>query len=434
MTQPAPFVSHFREAAPYIQQMRGKTLVIGIDDRLLEGSTLRNLAADISLLSHLGIRLVLIHGARHSLDRLAAEQGRTPQYCRNLRITDEAALNDARQTAGILRSRFEAALSSSTSGLTRTAAVPMIGGNFITARPIGVIDGTDMEYTGTVRKIDTAALHAQLNAGNTVFISPLGHSYSGKTFNLDMTDTAAALAAALEAEKLIYLTTQEGIFDGGHTLISNLSAQEAQELAAHSAPEARKLLLAAIEALSRNVRRVQILNGNTDGSLLQELFTRNGIGTSIAQTPFVSIRQAHSDDIPHIIALIRPLEEQGVLLHRSREYLENHISSFSILEHDKNIYGCAALKTFAETDSGEIACLVVSPQAQDGGYGELLLAHIRQKAREASIAKLFALSTHTGEWFIERGFQAAGETDLPAQRLADYRENRRNSKIFLCHI
>ncbi len=179
------------------------------------------------------------------------------------------------------------------------------------------------------------------------------------------------------------------------------------------------------------MHRVQILNGAADGSLLQELFTRNGIGTSIAKEAFVSIRQAHSGDIPHIAALIRPLEEQGILLHRSREYLENHISEFSILEHDGNLYGCAALKTFAEADCGEIACLAVSPQAQDGGYGERLLAHIIDKARGIGISRLFALSTNTGEWFAERGFQTASEAELPEARRKAYRNNGRNSHILV---
>ena len=288
-----------------------------------------------------------------------------------------------------------------------------------------------MGYTGSVRKIDAEEIRLRLDGGAVVLISPLGHSYSGKTFNLSMCETAQEVAMALQAEKLVFLTEEAGIRRADGSLANTLSVGEVQELI-HDNPDApADLLHAAVGALENGVSRVQILNGREDGSLLRELFTREGSGTSIAREPFVSIRQARSDDIPHIIALIRPLAEQGILLHRSREYLENHISSFSVLEHDQNIYGCVALKTFSEPDCGELACLVVSPEARDGGYGELLLEHLFQKARALNIKTLFALSTHTGEWFVERGFQTASADDLPAERRQEYNANGRNSKVFV---
>lgn len=118
-------------------------------------------------------------------------------------------------------------------------------------------------------------------------------------------------------------------------------------------------------------------------------------------------------------------------MHRSREYLENHISGFSVLEHDRNIYGCVALKTFDDPEIGELACLVVSPEARDGGYGEMLLDHLFQKARAMGIRRLFALSTHTGEWFAERGFQTTSPDALPEERRRDYLANGRNSQVFV---
>ncbi len=261
MNAPDSFVAHFREAAPYIRQMRGTTLVAGIDGRLLEGGTLNKLAADIGLLSQLGIRLVLIHGAYHFLDRLAAAQGRTPHYCRGLRVTDETSLGQAQQFAGTVRSRFEAALCGSVSGFARAPSVPLVSGNFLTARPIGVIDGTDMEYAGVIRKTDTAALRFQLDAGNIVWMPPLGHSYGGKTFNLDMVQAAASVAVSLQAEKLVYLTLSDGISRPDGTLAETLSAQEAQSLAEHAASETRRLISSAVAALEGGVHRVQILNG-----------------------------------------------------------------------------------------------------------------------------------------------------------------------------
>jgi len=417
MSNIAHFVASFREAAPYIQYLRGKTMVVGVTDSLLEGETLIRLAADLNLLASLGLRLVLVHGLRHLLDKLASGRNFVPKYSGSRRITDEATLMEVKQVAGIIRSDVEAALFSSVSAQQRST--------------LGVIDGVDMGYTGTVRKIDAEEIRLRLDGGAVVLISPLGHSYSGKTFNLSMCETAQEVAMALQAEKLVFLTEEAGIRRADGSLANTLSVGEVQELIHDNPDVPADLLHAAVGALENGVSRVQILNGREDGSLLRELFTREGSGTSIAREPFVSIRQARSDDIPHIIALIRPLAEQGILLHRSREYLENHISSFSVLEHDQNIYGCVALKTFSEPDCGELACLVVSPEARDGGYGELLLEHLFQKARALNIKTLFALSTHTGEWFVERGFQTALADDLPAERRQEYNANGRNSKVFV---
>lgn len=425
------FVGDFREAAPYINYLRGKTLVIGVAASLLEGGPLKRLAADLNLLASLGVRLVLVHGSRAQITAALAAQNRSPVYHNERRITDEATLQLAKQVNGVLRSDIEAALCSSIShSPQRSKPLSIACGNFLTARPMGIIDGTDMGYTGLVRKIDTESIVNRLDSGALVLISPLGHSLSGKTFNLSMSDTAEAAAIALKAEKLIYLIEEEGILNSDGLLMTNLSAQEARQLMAQQPPQQR-LIQSALNAVEHGVSRTQILSGRDDGSLIRELFTRHGAGTSVARDSFVSIRAAHSDDIPNIMALIRPLEEKGILLHRSREYLEEQIHTFSVLEHDQHIYGCVALKTFADPHSAELACLAVSPDAQEGGYGELLLTHLLHKARQAGIRKLFALSTHTGEWFVERGFQTALPQDLPPERRQDLIDSGRNSKVFV---
>lgn len=434
MNDTVGFVGGFREAAPYIYYLRGKTLVVGISDSLLSGETLTNLAADLNLLASLGVRLVVVHGSRTQINAIAQAHGIEPQYHNHRRITDETVLQYAKQASGILRSDIEAALCSSVSQTPQRSSPPAIAsGNFLAAKPLGVIDGVDMGYTGIVRKTDTEAVRRCLDDGAVVLISPLGYSFSGKTFNLSMGETAEAVAVALHAEKLVYIVEQEGILDAEGRLITNLSAAEARQRieARQIRPNQTRLLLSAVKAVENGVGRTQILSGRHDGSLICELFTRNGAGTSVAQNSFVSIRKARSGDIPNIMEMIRPLAEQGILLRRSREYLENHIGSFSVIEHDCHIYGCVALKTFADPDCGELACLVVSPDARDGGYGEMLLEHLFQKARARRIRKLFALSTHTGEWFAERGFQTASADDLPEERRRDYMESGRNSRVFV---
>ena len=282
------FVADFREAAPYIHYLRGKTLVIGITDSLLEGDTLNRLAADFHLLAGLGVRLVLVHGTRHFLNCLAADRQFVPQYHRNRRITDDATLRDAKQAVGMIRSDIEAALCSSASAPLRNKPIPTASGNFLTARPLGVIDGIDMGYTGIVRKTDTDSINRRLDDGAIVLISPLGHSYGGKTFNLSMSEAAEAVAVALQAEKLVYLTEEAGICNADGVLMSTLSSGEVRNLieTAHNVPV--RLLQAAVNAVENGVSRVQILSGREDGGLLRELFTREGCGTAIARDAFVS--------------------------------------------------------------------------------------------------------------------------------------------------
>ncbi|MCF7529077.1 amino-acid N-acetyltransferase [Neisseria lisongii] len=427
------FVSDFREAAPYIHYLRGKTLVVGTVSGLLAGEPLKRLAADFNLLASLGVRLVWVHGARCQIDQVITEHGGTPQYYRHRRITDDTALTHAKYAVGALRYDIEAALCSSLpQSPRRSKPLTVAAGNFLSARPLGVIDGIDMGYSGVIRKIDTEAVLNRLDQQALVLISPMGYSLSGKTFSLDMYEAAAALAVALKAEKLIYLVGQDGILDSEGRLKTNLSAQEATDLAQQQpdSPQSR-LLRHAVHAVENGVTRSQILNGYQDGGLLQELFTRNGSGTSIARNAFAKVRQADSLDIPDIMALIRPLEEQGILVRRSQAYLETHIHTFCVLEHDRHIYGCAALKTFAGHNSGEIACLAVSPDTRDGGCGERLLEHLCQAARSQGLTHLFALSTHTGEWFVERGFQPAAPETLPPERYQEYTANGRNSKVFV---
>lgn len=430
------FVSDFREAAPYINHLRGKTLVIGVASGLLKGAPLKRLASDLNLLSSLGVRLVMVYGMSAQIEELAEEYGAFFHLSRRAvpKLTDEQWLRLAKRAVGELRCDIEAALCSSTSqSPQRHKTVSIASGNFISAKPAGIVNGIDPGGNGEIRKIDAAAIRRKLDGGELVLIGPTGYTLSGKTLRLDMSDIACAAAAALNAEKLIYVIEQEGILDAENRLETNLSAQEARDLMAQNSEDEwqNRLLDCAVRAVEAGVNRTQILSGLEDGALIRELFTRHGAGTSIARDAFVSIRQAHSIDIPDIIALIRPFEEKGILLRRSRAYLETHINSFFVLEHDRCLYGCVALKRFEQADCAELACLAVSSDAQDGGYGELLLEHVFKQARAAGIRRLFALSTHTGEWFVERGFQATKPEDLPEERYGEYHAGGRHSKVFV---
>lgn len=429
------FVNAFREAAPYIHYLRGKTLVVGLASPLLQGQTLASVAADLNLLAALGIKLVLVHGSNKQINDLCEQNQYTVQFYQQRRLCDAQVLQWAKQACGQLQFDLQAALSVGVAHtLQKVQHVRVVGGNVVTAKPLGVIDGIDMGYTGEVRKVDAAALSDYLAQQAVVLISPMGVSLSGQCYHLMMAEVAAEVAAALRAEKLIFLTEWDGIVDADNNVVHELTADQAQTYLQFNHPQ-NAILRAAIQALSQDISRVQVLSGSLNGGLLRELFTREGVGTSIANTPFMSIRAAQEGDIADLLALTQPLEAQGVLMQRSQRYLTEHIHEFYVLEHDRQIDGCVALKLFGNTpEVAELACLVVSPDARKSGYGDLLLKHVVGQATLMGKKQLFALSTHTSDWFMERGFQACSVHDLPPQRQQEYHENGRHSRVFVMNL
>lgn len=426
------FVHDFRQASPYIHHLNGKTLVLAISSHVLVSDKLAALAADILLLTSLGMRLVLIHGCSQYIQAIAGSD--TAISIDENPVTDNAALELVKQASGIARFNLEAALSMIPTQVMEhsTPNLRIAAGNFLRAKPLGVINGTDMGYSGCVRKVDSVAIEERLAHNQLVLISPIGHSLSGQSYRLQVNEVAQAVAEAISAEKLIFLGTQQGLLDEQQQTISELNCVEIASLLAQNTGSRRQteLLQTAAHVLEHGVQRVHVLSGLQDGSLLQELFTREGSGTAMAKAPFMRIRPAANKDIGDILQLIAPLEAAGILLPRDSEYMENHIHEFSVLEQDCYVYGCVALHVYPEANAGELACLIVSPNARARGYGELLLTHVIKQAQQLQLKELFALSTHTGDWFVERGFISAHLEQLPLERQQQYTSNKRQSKIF----
>jgi amino-acid N-acetyltransferase len=426
------FIHDFRQASPYIHHLNGKTLVLAISSHVLVSDKLAALAADILLLTSLGMRLVIIHGCSQFIQAIAGRN--TAISIDENPITDENALELVKQASGIARFNLEATLSMIPTQVMEHSApnVRIAGGNFLRAKPLGVINGIDMGYSGCVRKVDAAAIEERLAHNQLVLISPIGHSLSGQSYRLQVNEVAQAVAEAIRAEKLIFLGTQHGLLDEKQQTISELNCIEIRQLLAGNITDKRQteLLQTAARVLEHGVQRVHVVSGLQDGSLLQELFTREGSGTAMAKAPFMRIRRAENKDIGEILQLIAPLEAAGILLPRDSEYMENHIHEFSVLEQDCYVYGCVALHVYPKDNAGELACLIVSPNARARGYGELLLAHVIKQAQQLQLQTLFALSTHTGDWFVERGFTSATLEQLPPKRQQQYTSNKRQSKIF----
>ena len=428
----AHFVSLFRAVAPYVNLFRGKTFVIAFGGRAISGPFARSLAYDANLLAALGVRLVLVHGARPQIEEELREKGLESKTHSGYRITDAAALDCVIDAVGSVYLEIDALLSQ---GLPDTpmanSTIRAVTGNFVVTKPLGVIDGVDMQYAGSVRKIDAEGIKAQLRLGNIVILSPLGASPTGETFNLAMEEVAEATAVAISADKLIFLTDSQGVMDADSKLLDEMTTDAADRLITVGdwlSADIRRYLPCAVRASRLGVGRVHLIGYNEDGTLLRELFSRDGVGTIITRESLEILRDARPDDISGLVALIQPLEEAGILVRRSRELLEREISRFSVVEHDGMIFGCAALYPYGE-DQAELACVAVHPHFRRWGYGEQLLKRIEMRARAVGIKRLFVLTTMTSHWFRERGFVEQSVEELPEEKRLVYNLQRR-SKVF----
>ena len=429
METPVQFVEWLRSVAPYIHAFRGKTFVVAFPGELVVSGALPVLAHDLSLLHALGIKVVLVHGSRPQVQEQLALRNVETRFHNALRITDAAALECAKEAAGELRLDIEAAFSQ---GLPNTpmanSSIRVISGNFVIARPVGIIDGVDHGMTGVTRKIAHETIHPILNAGGIVLLSPLGFSPTGEVFNLAMEDVAVAAANALRADKLIFITETPTMTDAGGAEIREVSAHQAQAVLDSGClrADAAYYLDHATKACLAGVPRAHIVPFSTDGSVLLEVFTHDGVGTMISAQSLESLREATIEDVGGILQLIEPLEADGTLVKRGRELIEREIDYFSVIEHDGVIFGCAALYPFPAEKMAEAACLTVSPDAQAQGDGERLLKHLEIRARAAGFRKLFVLTTRTAHWFLKRGFVQASVDDLPKDRQNMYNWQRKS--------
>lgn len=430
----ARLVAWVRQAAPYIHAFRGKTFVIAFGGELLESDMAQAVIHDIALLDSMGIHLVLVHGARPQIDAEMRARKQTPRFHNGLRVTDTDALECVKRAMGVTRIEIEAKLSQ---GLPNTpmagAFLRVTGGNFITARPVGVVDGVDFLHTGAVRKIIAEEIQADLAQENVVLITPIGSSPSGEIFNLAWEEVAEAVAVAVKADKLIYLCDAPGLMDKKGKLVDAVTADEAEALlnkkVAQSAEVAR-VLPGAVRACRHGVGRVHFLDRSADGAMLMEFFTRDGIGTVVTQAPLAHLREATHEDVGAVLNIIAPLEADGTLVRRGRERIEMEITQFSVVEHDGVIVGCAALYPFPKEKAGELACLAVTPEFRRAGYGEQLMQRIEARAQRMKLKRLLVLTTRTAHWFVERGFEDVGVDMLPAPRRDMYNFQRR-SKVLM---
>lgn len=421
----------FRNSAPYMNAHRGKTFVIMFGGEAVLSENFERLIQDIALLHSLGIRIIIVHGARPQIEERLALRSIQSQFVEGLRITNKATLECVKDAAGSLRSQIEAML---TLGLPNSpmhgARVRVCSGNLVIAKPLGVRNGIDFEHTGTVRRIDVEGIQDQLDIGSIVLLSPMGYSPTGEVFNLSHEDVATQAAISIKADKLITLSNSEGIFQFDK-LIRTIELDSLKPLIENNEIEAESTCLSAmIDTVAAGVERAHCVSYHNDGAILKELFTRDGHGSLVMQTHYEQLRTATTDDVGGILNLIKPLEESGVLLSRSRETLENEIERFTVIERDGMIVACAALYVFQEERMAEVACVAIHSEYRGKHRGERLMAALKNSALSLGLSHLFVLTTVTSHWFLEQGFVEQSVNDLPKLKKDIYNFTR-NSKVFI---
>ena len=431
-------VDGFRHSAPYVNMHRGKTFVVMLGGEALAQHQFRAILNDVALLHSLGIKVVLVYGARPQIDAALDANGIAPNYHNGVRITDEDTLKVIKQVAGALQFDITARLSMSLSNTPMQGAqINLVCGNFVIAQPLGVDDGVDFCLSGKVRRIDVQGLKHQLDNHCIVLMGPIAASVTGESFNLTAEEVATQVAVKLKADKIIGFSSQNGILDNNGDVIAELMPNDAQKIITKLEAEGKAcigtmaFLKASIDACRNGVPRCHLVSYLDDGALLQELFSREGIGTQIVTESAERLRRANISDIGGILNLIRPLEEQGILVRRSREQLEIEIEQFMLVERDGLVIGCAALYPFEEDNAGEFACLVVHPDYRDADRGSLLLNNIIGQAKVRGYSRLFALTTRSIHWFLEHGFDLVEVDELPQKKKQLYNYQRRSKILAL---
>lgn len=431
-------VDGFRQSAPYVNAHRGKTFVVMLGGEAIIQPGFRSIINDIALLNTLGIKVVLVYGARPQINQALEHAGLEAQYHNRVRVTDDDSFRLIKQVAGALQLDITARLSMSLSNTPmHNAQINVVSGNFVIAQPLGVDEGIDYHHSGKVRRIDVAGIRRQLDQNCIVLMGPIAASVTGESFNLTAEEIATQVAIKLKADKMIGFSEDGGIIDENGEIMAELMPNYAEKMLGEIESKTKHcaattaFLHAAITASRAGVARCHLVSSTMNGALLQELFSRDGIGTQIVTEAAERLRQATINDIGGILDLIRPLEQQGLLVRRSREQLEMEIDQFNVIERDGLIIGCAALYPFPEENVGEFACLAVHPNYRDADRGSLLLKHIIQAARQRKYFTLFALTTRSIHWFLEHGFEIKDVEDLPAKKQQLYNYQRRSKILAL---
>jgi amino-acid N-acetyltransferase len=409
----------------YVPQFREKAFVVAVDGAAVAHENFGNILMDVAVLWSLSIRTLLVHGASVQIRALATERGIEPSDLEGSGITDAATLDLALTAANRLTHEILEGLA----GADLRAAST----NAVTAHPLGILKGVDHLYTGKVERVDTAFLQTLLSSAIVPVVPPLGLDGEGQTFRVNSDAVALEVAKALQAAKLIYITTADGLRVDGE-LARQLSVRELVDALARGAVDPGQVSKArhAAAACAAGVPRVHVINGSVDDGLLAEVFSNEGIGTLVYANDYQQIRRARRGDVRAIQQLIQGSIEKDELAPRTRGSIEKELADYSIFEVDGNPIACVALHVYPAEKKGELACLYVKSSHENQGIGRKLVQFVEAKAREAGLTQLLALSTQAFSFFQSKGGFAEGTPDdLPPARRTRYEQSGRRSKVLV---
>lgn len=411
----------------YIPRFREKTFILALDGAIVTDENFANILLDIAVLRSLNIRVVLVHGAAAQIKSLADEQKVIASNLDGVGVTDTATLKLSLTAANRLTHEILEGLSAND---LRAAST-----NAIIAHPMGIIQGVDHLFTGKVERVDVELLQSLLAQGVIPVIPPLGFDGDGKTYRVNSDGVALAVADALKAVKLIFITTADGLYCQG-TLIRQMIVGELTALLEKNKCEFTAATLSkaqhAAAACRAGVQRVHVINGKVDEGLLAEVFSNEGIGTLIYANEYQQIRPAKKKDVRAIQVLTAQGVKSDELVKRTRAVIEKQLGDYYIFEIDKNTVACVALHVYPEQSKGELACLYVSASHENQGIGRKLIQFVESKARELNLSELITLSTQAFTYFQSKGgFSEGKPDDLPPIRREKYDQSGRNSKVLV---
>ena len=433
-TAQSSFIQNFRLSAKYINLFNQNIFVIALSGYVFNEDQFEKIAQDINILHSLKIKVILVYGARPQVESILVKNKIPVRLVKNMRVTSSAALKHVIEVNGAIRNKIEATLSTIKSV---SEGMRLSSGNFLTAMPVGIIDGIDMESTGKIRGVDVEAIKNKLNHHEIVIVSPIGYSPLGKIFNLSYEQTAAYVAAAVNADKLIYYVDANGILNERGELIPELTSEKAHKLISHieekPSPESAQnlsyddfnILKSSVFAIKNKIKKVHLINRHIDGSLIEELFTEKGSGTILTEFALENFRKSTEGDLKDIYRILFPLEKRKILIERDLTQIKGMINQFYVLEHDKKFVGCVSLNSFKE--SLELASFSIEPKYQRLGFGKKLLKFCELEAKKLKYDEIFILTTQSEHWFAENGFKEKSKELMPTFKKKNY-QSERNSK------
>ena len=420
-------VSELREILQYVPRFRERTFVVAVDGQVAASENFSNVLLDLAVLRSLSIKVVLVHGASHQIEKLAAERKLAISNSDGIGLTDPATLQVSIDAAIRLTNEIMEGLSSVD---LRAAYI-----NALIAHPAGILGGIDQQYTGKVERVDVKAFKLLLDEGIIPIVPPLGFDGEGRTYRVNSDSIALEIAEELSAAKILYLTPSSA-FAAPANLPRQLSVSETEELLKKRRSELAPGLVSKLEYAARacvqGVPRVHLLDGGVNEALLNEVFSHDGIGTMVYSNEYQQIRRIFKKDVRAVMSLIRQSVHNEELVRRTRAEILDHLEDYWLLEIDRSPIACVALHLQPAESAGELACLHVSKAHENQGHGKKLMAFVENLAREKGVKNLFALSTQAYSYLQPKGgYEPADPSLLPGERRAKYEASGRNSKVLL---